>query len=115
MKTLEKEKKLQKHYENIGALGDDRVTAFDYNLRNLEIECAKNYIFPEARVLDVGSGPGVACFEYALKGSSITGVDYAQSMVDFSQETLCSNYASFKEKVNFHKGLAFDLPFEKIF
>ena len=112
MKILKKEEKLQQHYEKIGVLGDDRVTAFDYNLRNLEIECAKNYLFTDAKVLDVGSGPGVACFEYASAGANVTGVDYAQSMVDSSLQKIDSTYPHLKSAMNFYKGSALDLPFE---
>lgn len=109
---MEKEKKLQQHYENIGSLKDDRLTAFDYNLRNLEIERAKSYIFENAKVLDVGSGPGVACFEYAKISNHIMGIDYAQSMVDFAQQKLQSHYPNLIDRVNFYKGSVIALPFE---
>jgi ubiquinone/menaquinone biosynthesis C-methylase UbiE len=113
MNTLQREKNLQQHYEKIGALKDDRLTAFDYNLRNLEIECAKNYIFPQAKLLDVGSGPGLACFEYANRGAQVVGIDYAQSMVDFAQETLNAEYPLLRNNISFNKGSALALPFDE--
>jgi len=112
MEFLDKEKKLHQHYETLGHLRDDRVTAFDYNLRNLEIECAKNYISEETRVLDVGSGPGVACFEYAKLSNHVVGMDYAQSMVDFAKEELNSKHSKLLGKLDFHRGSALELPYE---
>jgi len=112
MSILEREKKLHEHYEKVGTQEDDKVTAFDYNLRNLEINCAKQYLEPDSKVLDIGSGPGVACFEYAKIAANVTGVDFAQSMVDFAQSTLGSKFNSLKNKINFYNGSALDLPFE---
>eukprot|EP01099_Mayorella_cantabrigiensis_P004090 TRINITY_DN3075_c0_g1_i3.p3 TRINITY_DN3075_c0_g1~~TRINITY_DN3075_c0_g1_i3.p3 ORF type:complete len:266 (-),score=19.35 TRINITY_DN3075_c0_g1_i3:2942-3739(-) len=112
MSVLEREKKLREHYEKVGTQEDDKVTAFDYNLRNLEIDCAKQYLTSEAKVLDIGSGPGVACFEYAKIAANVAGIDFAQSMVNFAQNTLDSKFNNLKNKINFYNGSALDLPCE---
>lgn len=112
MEFLDKEKKLHQHYEKIGLLKNDRLTAFDYNLRNLEIECAKSYISPSSTVLDIGSGPGLACFEYAALDASVIGIDYAQSMVDFATQLLLSKHQNLAKNLRFDKGSALALPYE---
>lgn len=112
MEFSDKEKKLYIHYEKAGSLHNDRVTAFDYNLRNLEIEAAKVYMRKDMQVLDVGCGPGVACFEYAAKGTVVTGIDYAQNMIDFSKQTLRSKYHHLTEKISFDRGSVLDLPYK---
>ncbi|HQS83362.1 MAG: hypothetical protein B7Y25_00235 [Alphaproteobacteria bacterium 16-39-46] len=112
MKFLDKEGKLHQHYEKIGELKDDRLTAFDYNLRSLEIECAKSYIFPTTKILDVGSGPGTACFEYAQISNKVVGMDYAQSMVDFSTEQLHLKHPNLLKRLHFDRGSALELPYD---
>jgi ubiquinone/menaquinone biosynthesis C-methylase UbiE len=112
MSVLEREKKLHTHYEKVGSQEDDTVTALDYNLRNLEIDCAKKYLTSNSKVLDVGSGPGIACFEYAKIAANVTGIDFAQSMVDFAKKTLTSKFNDLKDRINFYQGSALDLPFE---
>ena len=112
MDFLDKEAKLHQHYEKIGLIEDDRLTAFDYNLRNLEIECAKDYLTDNTKVLDIGSGPGVACFEYAKLSNHVKGIDYAQSMVDFSSRQLHQKHSGLIGKLDFDKGSVLDLPYE---
>jgi ubiquinone/menaquinone biosynthesis C-methylase UbiE len=106
------EEKLKAHYEKIGKANDDRVTAFDYNLRNLEIETAKKYLYNDLKLLDVGSGPGVACFEYARLCKQVKGCDYSQSMVEFATRTLGEKYPDLNSKVQFNYGSALSLPYD---
>lgn len=112
MEQLERNRKLNKHYEAVGCLKDDKVTAYDYNLRNLEIETAKQYIDSRKTVLDVGSGPGVACFEYAKIAKHVTGCDYSKSLVGFSNETLQQKPMGYRNKIRFEHGSALKLPYE---
>ena len=112
MRNLEKKEKLNKHYEALGNLKDDKVTALDYNLRNLEIETAKRYINHETRLLDVGSGPGIACFEYAKISQYVTGCDYSQSMVRFANETLQEKYKNLAQNITFENVSALELPYD---
>ena len=112
MNVLEREKKLYEHYEEVNSQEKDTVTAFDYNLRNLEIGCAKQYLTSNSKVLDVGSGPGVACFEYAKIAANVIGVDFAQSMVSFARKTLTSKFNNLQNRINFYQGSALALPFE---
>lgn len=112
MKILEREKKLHEHYEKIGTQEDDTVTALDYNLRNLEIDCSKQYLNSDSKVLDVGSGPGVACFEYAKIAANVTGIDFAQSMVNFAKKTFASKFNDLQDRISFYHGSVLALPFE---
>ena len=112
MKVHDREKKLQQHYEKMGSLKKDNLTAFDYNLRNLEIACAKSYILPNSKVLDVGSGPGIACFEYAQISNDVKGIDYAQSMVSYAQEKLHLNHKELVNRLEFSEASVLDLPFK---
>ncbi len=111
MKILEREKALHEHYEKMGSLKDDRLTAFDYNLRDLEIAFAKTYIFSNTKVLDVGSGPGVACFEYANLSDCVVGIDYAKSMVDFAKQQMSLKHPHLLKKLQFDQGSVLALPY----
>ena len=112
MSVLEREKRLHEYYEKVGMEENDKVTAFDYNLRNLEVDCAKQYLSSNSKVLDIGSGPGLACFEYAKIAANVIGIDFAQSMVDFAHKTLALRFNDLKDKISFCQGSALTLPFE---
>jgi ubiquinone/menaquinone biosynthesis C-methylase UbiE len=111
----EREKKLNEYYEELGSLKNDKVTALDYNLRNLEIETAKKYIDNKSLVLDVGSGPGVACFEYAKTAKHVIGIDYSKKLVEFSNETLKKNHKNHKNNIIFEHGSVLKLPYQNDF
>jgi ubiquinone/menaquinone biosynthesis C-methylase UbiE len=77
---------LRKRYENIALSGDEKTTACDYNLRELEIGFALEHMRDGDVVLDIGCGPGVALRSYATQRSiKAHGIDYAQNMVAFAQ------------------------------
>jgi ubiquinone/menaquinone biosynthesis C-methylase UbiE len=78
---------LRERYEGIANSGDENTTACDYNLRDLEIAFALQYIRDGDRVLDVGCGPGVALRTYASERTiKAHGIDYAENMVTFAQK-----------------------------
>jgi ubiquinone/menaquinone biosynthesis C-methylase UbiE len=77
---------LKKRYEEIALSGDEKTTACDFNLRELEIAFALESMRDGDVVLDVGCGPGVAIRSYATQRSiEAHGIDYAENMVDFAR------------------------------
>jgi SAM-dependent methyltransferase len=77
---------LKRRYEAIALEGDEKTTACDYHLRDLEIEFALEYIRDDDMILDVGCGPGVALAGYAARRRvRAHGIDYAENMVDFAR------------------------------
>jgi ubiquinone/menaquinone biosynthesis C-methylase UbiE len=78
--------RLRQIYEDIALSGDERTTACDYNLRDLEIDFALQIIRDGDRVLDVGCGPGVALRSYAgARRIAAHGIDYAENMIEFAR------------------------------
>ncbi len=112
MDLKERETKLQEHYESIGALKDDRVTAFDGHLRDLEIAYGTSHLSSDQTVLDVGCGGGVACFTYATQAKQVTGIDFSQSMIDFANDKKSHAPLNIREKLTFQQASALELPFE---
>jgi len=77
---------LKSRYEEIALSGDEKTTACDFNLRELEIAYALEHIHDGDVVLDVGCGPGVAIRSYATQRSiKAHGIDYAENMVAFAR------------------------------
>jgi ubiquinone/menaquinone biosynthesis C-methylase UbiE len=77
---------LRRRYEEIANSGDENTTACDFNLRELEIELALQYMRDSDRILDVGCGPGVAVCAYARERKlSAYGIDYAENMINFAR------------------------------
>jgi ubiquinone/menaquinone biosynthesis C-methylase UbiE len=77
---------LRKRYEEIALSGDEKTTACDFNLRELEIGFALEHMRDGQVILDIGCGPGVALRSYATQRSvEAHGIDYAQNMVAFAQ------------------------------
>ncbi len=77
---------LKKVYDQIATTGDERTTACDFNLRDLEIAYSQEFIRDGDTVLDVGCGPGVALRSYATDRSiTAFGVDYSDGMVELAK------------------------------
>jgi ubiquinone/menaquinone biosynthesis C-methylase UbiE len=77
---------LKRRYEEIALSGDERTTACDFNLRELEIAFALEHMRDGDVVLDIGCGPGVALRSYATKRRiRANGIDYAENMVAFAR------------------------------
>jgi ubiquinone/menaquinone biosynthesis C-methylase UbiE len=73
---------LKKTYDQIALSGDERTTACDYNLRDLEISLASEYIRDRDVVLDAGCGLGVALRRHCqTRVIECYGLDYSENMV----------------------------------
>jgi ubiquinone/menaquinone biosynthesis C-methylase UbiE len=80
------EEVLKKRYEEFALSGDEKTTAEDFQLRELEIGYGVEHIRDGDVVLDVGCGPGVALRTYAAKRKiEAHGIDYAANMVKFAE------------------------------
>lgn len=81
--------KLKDIYETIALTNDERTTAADFHLRDLEIDFALEYIRDGDILLDVGCGPGVALTQYASKRKiKAYGIDYAENMIEFAKKRI---------------------------
>lgn len=80
---------LKNRYEQFALSKDDKTTASDYLLRELEIDLASEYMRHGDRMLDVGCGLGYALREYAQRCQVVgIGLDYAENMVKGARERL---------------------------
>ena len=102
---------LRSRYEEIALSLDDRTTAADYQLRELEIQLGAEYIRDGDRVLDVGCGLGVALRAYA-KARSIEahGIDYAENMVEGAKTRLAQSEPGLR--IDFRQASVVELPYE---
>jgi ubiquinone/menaquinone biosynthesis C-methylase UbiE len=108
--STEKER-LRQVYEQIALSGDDRTTACDYNLRDLEIDLALQVIRDGDRVLDVGCGPGVALHAYATtRLIEAHGIDYAENMVVFARHRMTETAPDLT--VEFRHASVLELPYD---
>jgi ubiquinone/menaquinone biosynthesis C-methylase UbiE len=107
---------LKERYEQIAKTLDYNTTACDYNLRELEINTACEYIRNGERVLDVGCGLGYACTQYAARFDvEAQGIDYATNMIDGARELLARNQPVLKGSVQFTLASVLELPFPQAY
>lgn len=103
---------LKRRYETIALEEDDRTTASDFNLRELEIDTACEYIQDGYRLLDVGCGTGYALRQYAgrfhIKGS---GIDYAENMIKTAQKK-ASQANTLRGEIEFKNASVTEIPFD---
>jgi ubiquinone/menaquinone biosynthesis C-methylase UbiE len=101
---------LKQRYEAIALSGDERTTACDYNLRDLEIAFALESIRDGDAVLDVGCGPGVALRAYAsARRIEAHGIDYAEIMVAFARRRASETTPELR--IEFAHASVLELPF----
>lgn len=74
---------------------------------DLEIKLMLDLLSPEKgqRILDIGCGTGISLAPLLEKGLSLTGIDPSPYMLDLAHKRL-------GEKVDLHRGMAEDLPFD---
>ncbi|MEA2393140.1 MAG: hypothetical protein QOJ82_1031 [Solirubrobacteraceae bacterium] len=102
---------LKSRYDTFALSLDDRTTACDFNLRELEIDLGTEYIRDDDAVLDVGCGLGVALREYATRRRiEAFGIDYSRNMVDGAKARL--REVSPDLAIDFREASVTDLPFE---
>jgi ubiquinone/menaquinone biosynthesis C-methylase UbiE len=102
---------LKSRYDEIALSGDDRTTACDFQLRELEIELGQEYIRDGDAVLDVGCGPGVALRNYASsRRISAFGIDYSENMIETAQRRL--KEAAPDLEIEFRTASVVELPYE---
>ena len=102
---------LKRRYEDFATSGDEKTTACDYNLRDLEIDYGLEFIRDGDTILDVGCGPGVALERYATKRKvSAFGIDYAENMVAFARKRAAEVIPN--TPVDFRCASVEELPFE---
>ena len=82
-------KELKSRYDAAARSGDDKATAADYQLRELEIDLGLENIRDRDAVLDVGCGPGVALRRYATERRiRAVGIDYSEEMIETARKRL---------------------------
>lgn len=103
-------KVLRERYESIALSKDDKTTAEDFLLRELEIDLGSEYIRDGDNVLDVGCGLGYALRKYA-SARSITahGIDYAQNMIEVARERLAEDAPQLE--IDFRQASVTELPY----
>lgn len=101
---------LKMKYEKIALEGDERTTACDFHLRDLEINFALEYIRDNDVILDVGCGPGVALSDYSAKRKiKAYGIDYAKNMVEFARKKTAEKGLD----IDIIQASVVDLPFDE--
>ncbi|MFL6013608.1 MAG: class I SAM-dependent methyltransferase [Gaiellaceae bacterium] len=102
---------LKSRYDEIAKTLDDRTTACDFNLRDLEIDLGLEAIRDGDAVLDVGCGLGVALRRYATERSiEAHGIDYSANMVEGARRRLRETQPDLS--IEFREASVLDLPYE---
>lgn len=102
---------LKRRYDAFALSGDEKTTACDYNLRDLEIAYGVEFIRDGDAILDVGCGPGVALQSYARKRAvRAFGIDYSENMVEFARRRTKEQAPQLT--IDFRCASVDDLPFE---
>jgi len=108
----EEHERLRQTYESIALTKDERTTACDYNLRELEIETALGYLKDGHRVLDVGCGLGYALRQYAARRRiEGYGIDYVQNMIEGCRELDRAEPGPRRGTITFQQADVLKLPF----
>jgi ubiquinone/menaquinone biosynthesis C-methylase UbiE len=104
--------RLKDLYEQIALSRDEKTTACDFNLRELEIDTGAAHMRDGDTVLDVGCGLGYALRQYAArKNIRGFGIDYAANMVGVARELQREYDATLRGTVEFRQASVLELPF----
>jgi len=103
---------LKERYESFAKSLDYTTTASDYQLRELEIDTACEYLGDGMRTLDVGCGLGYAVVQYAQRYAiEAHGIDYAENMIAGARELLNRDPPVIRGGVHFQTASVTELPF----
>jgi ubiquinone/menaquinone biosynthesis C-methylase UbiE len=102
---------LKSRYDEIAKTLDDKTTACDFNLRDLEIKLGLESIHDGDRVLDVGCGLGVALRHYASERAiDAFGIDYSGPMIEGAKLRLQQSAPDLQ--IEFREASVTDLPYD---
>jgi ubiquinone/menaquinone biosynthesis C-methylase UbiE len=102
---------LKQRYDEIALTLDDRTTACDYQLRDLEIDLGLEFIRDGDSVLDVGCGLGVALRRYATdRRISAHGIDYSGNMIEGAKRRLQESAPELA--IDFREASVLELPYD---
>ena len=102
---------LKQRYDEIALTLDDRTTACDYQLRDLEIALGLESIRDGDVVLDVGCGLGVALRRYASERRiEAHGIDYSGNMIEGAKRRLEESAPELA--IEFREASVVELPYE---
>jgi ubiquinone/menaquinone biosynthesis C-methylase UbiE len=108
--TVDDDGLLKSRYDEIATTLDDRTTACDFHLRDLEIDVGLQEIRDGDIVLDVGCGLGVALREYASRRSiEAHGIDYSANMVEGARQRLQETQPDLP--IEFREASVLELPY----
>ena len=65
---------------------DPTTTIRDIHFKYLEIDEIRKFLQPEDKVLDVGCGNGLQTIHYSQDVKEITGIDFAEKMIDVANK-----------------------------
>jgi ubiquinone/menaquinone biosynthesis C-methylase UbiE len=103
---------LKSRYEAIAKSRDYKTTACDYQLRELEIATALEYIADGHRTLDVGCGLGYAVVQYASQRTiEAHGIDYAANMIEGARDLLAETAPPLRGSIDFRNASVLELPY----
>jgi ubiquinone/menaquinone biosynthesis C-methylase UbiE len=112
MNCVQDHVRLKEVYEQIALSKDERTTACDFQLRELEIDTAAAAMRDGDCVLDVGCGLGYSLRQYAarkrIKGY---GIDYAANMIKGARELQAGGRDELKGSVEFREASVLELQF----
>ena len=104
---------LKQRYDSFANTLDYNTTASDYNLREIEIDKASEYMCDGKKTLDIGCGLGYAVSQYASRFKiEAHGVDYSENMVKGAEILRDKNYPEIVNRTFFHHASVTELPFE---
>lgn len=107
-----KAEELKRRYDEFALTLDYRTTSCDFQLRELEIDLASEYLCDGQRVLDVGCGLGYAVVQYASrKRVEAHGIDYSANMISGGLELLQRNRPALLGSVHLQEASVLELPY----
>lgn len=112
MSTSAQLDKLKSIYDEIALTKDEKTTACDFNLRELEIDCGLDAMTDGDRILDVGCGLGYAVRKYAsVKKVEAYGIDYSANMISGANMLHAEAQVGLLGTAKYAEASVMDIPF----